>query len=232
MITARGGSKGLPGKNTRPLMGKPLIAWTIEQAKSSELLDAVVVSTDSPAIARVAERNGAWVPFLRPKRFATDASPVIDTILHLLKSSQIAPQGFEFVALLEPTSPLRKPCDIDSAIKALIRRSKKADSLVSVGEIALEHPAYAKKIGPDRMLHAYHRGLLSTSRRQSLPTALFPYGVIYISSVAALKKYRVVYGGRILPYPIERWQNYEINDICDFRCVEAIMRHKKEVSKT
>jgi len=231
LIPARGGSKGLPGKNIRPLLGKPLIAWTIEQARRSSLLDEVVVSTDSRAIARVSKASGASVPFLRPKHLATDMCPIIETMLHLLDSREIAPMGFEYVALLEPTSPLRKPGDIDSAIRTLIGKGAKADSLVSVGEIALEHPAYAKKIDADRLLHPYCGGLLGTSLRQSLPPAYFPYGVIYLSSVRALRKYRVAYGGRIVPFPIERWQNYEINDICDFRCVESILQHTKEVRR-
>jgi CMP-N-acetylneuraminic acid synthetase len=231
LVPARGGSKGLRGKNVRPLLGKPLIAWTIQQAGGSALLDAVIVSTNSAAIARVSRRYGAWVPFLRPKHLASDTSPVIDTILHLLDAPEIQSHNFDYVALLEPTSPLRKPGDIDAAIKSLIDNRGRADSLVSVGEIALEHPAYAKKIGADRLLHPYFDGMAGASLRQSLPSALFPYGVIYISSAPALRKFRVVYGGRIMPFPIERWQNYEINDICDFRCIEALLRHKKEVCK-
>jgi len=113
LIPARGGSKGLPGKNIKPLLGKPLIAWTIEQAKASKYVDRVVVSTDDDEIAEVAIRYGAEVPFLRPKELARDDSPTIDAILHALDFFSDKGERFDLLALLEPTSPLRDSEDID-----------------------------------------------------------------------------------------------------------------------
>jgi CMP-N-acetylneuraminic acid synthetase len=231
IIPARGGSKGLPGKNIRLLIGMPLIAWTIHQAKQSKLLDCVFVSTDSRKIAQVARRYGACAPFLRPRHLAADASPVIKTILHVLDALEKKGVYYDYVALLESTSPLRKESDIDAAIKKLIDEGSRADSLVSVGEIALEHPAYAKKISADGFVHSYFENVSSYAQRQQVPPAFFPYGVIYLSSVIALRKFQVVYGGRIIPFLIDRWQNYEINDLCDFHCIESVIRHKKEIMK-
>lgn len=231
LISARGGSKGLPGKNIKPLCGKPLIAWTIEQARNSRYLDLVMVNTDSQEIAAVSKRYGARIPFLRPKKLATHKSKIIDTLLHTLEYFDKKGAAFDYLVLLEPTSPLRKDSDIDNAIKKLIDAGRRADSLISVGKIALEHPVYAKKILENDCLMPYYDLKKSLSLRQELPTAYFPYGVIYMSKAAAIKKYRSAYGGKTIPYAIERWQNYEINDIWDFLCVEAVLKAQKERCK-
>lgn len=226
VVPARGGSKGLPGKNIKLLRGKPLIAWTLTHARASRLLDRVFVSTDSTRIAGVAAEWGAPVPFLRPKKMAGDRSRVIDAILHALDRFESEGERFDYVALLEPTSPLRRADDIDRAIRLLVGAGDSADCVVSVGEIALEHPAYAKKIGRRGFVESYLPRIGGGSLRQELPRAYFPYGVIYLSSTQFLRRSGQAYGGRILPLEIERWQNYEINDIFDFRCVEAILGEK------
>lgn len=222
IIPARGGSKGLPDKNILPLLGRPLISWTIEQARKSSLLDSVVVSTDSPKIAEVAKEYGAEVPFLRPKRLAGDNSPTIDAIEHCINSLERKGRRYDLIALLEPTSPLRKDSDIDNAIKALVDSKQKATSLVSVGKVSLEHPAIMKRI-KDGYARPYQRAR-KVWQRQQLDEAFFPYGVIYLSYTNQLLKRRTFYQSRTLPYFIARWQNYEIDDMCDFICVEAILK--------
>ncbi len=228
MIPARGGSKGLPGKNLRPLLGKPLIAWTVAQALASRYADRVIADTDSPAIAAAARKAGAGVPYLRPARLAGDKARIIDVVLHSLDYFEALGESYDYFLLLEPTSPLRRPGDIDRAIKTLIDAGAKADSLVSVGRIALEHPAYAKKINARGRVEPYCPGLVSSGNRQGLSRAYFPYGVVYLSSVKFIRRSGMVYGGRLLPMEIERWQNYEINDIFDFKCVEAVMKETKK----
>lgn len=224
LIPARGGSRGLPGKNVKPLLGKPLIAWTVEQARAAELLDRVMVDTDSPQIAEAAKAAGAQVPFLRPAELALDTSPVIDTVLHVLEVFEKEGERYDYLALLEPTSPLRKPGDIDRGIRMLIGRESEASSLVSVGEIALEHPLYAKKISPAGLVQAY--GGDTCALRQALPKAYFPYGVLYLSRAAAIREHHAVYPEPVLAMTVERWQNYEINDIWDFLCVETVMKER------
>lgn len=226
MIPARGGSKGLPGKNIKPLCGKPLIAWTARQALKSKLLDRVIVDTDSPEIAAVAKKYGAQSPYLRPARLAGDKARIVDVVLHAFEFFEKNGETFNYFLLLEPTSPLRKEGDIDRAIKKLVDAGSRADSLVSVGEIALEHPAYAKKMAPGGLIEPYCKNVAAAGNRQGLAKAYFPYGVVYLSKVAAIKKTGQVYGGRVIPMEIERWQNYEINDIWDLRCVEAVMREQ------
>lgn len=228
MIPARGGSKGLPGKNVRPLLGKPLIGWTVGQALESRNLDRVIADTDSPAIAAAAKKYGAEVPYLRPARLAGDKARIVDVVLHALDFFEARGEKYDYFLLLEPTSPLRKAGDIDRAIKTLVDAGNKADSLVSVGPIALEHPAYAKKINARGRVEPYCKGLLAAGNRQGLAKAYFPYGVVYLSSVKFIRRSGQVYGGRLLPLEVQRWQNYEINDIYDFRCVEAVLKEIKK----
>jgi N-acylneuraminate cytidylyltransferase len=231
IIPARGGSRGLPRKNIHPLHGKPLIAWTLEQARESGCIDRILVSTDDEEIAAVARDLGFPVPFLRPPALAVDSSPVSEAILHAMDWFEARGEHFDLLALLEPTSPLRKPSDIDSAIQHFLENWEKADALVSVGEIHLEHPSLAKKIQDGYLLPFIPGGTIS-SNRQELGKVYFPYGVLYLSKIDAFRKYRTFYQDRTLAYPIERWQNYEINDIYDLFCIEAIMEKKmKELGR-
>ena len=128
LITARGGSKGIPGKNIKPLAGKPLIAWTIEAANNSRLLSQVIVSTDDNEIARSAQAWGAEVPFKRPEELAQDQSSHLDVVLHALQWYQLQHRALpEYVMLLQPTSPLRTANDIDAAIS--LAAQKQADAI-------------------------------------------------------------------------------------------------------
>ena len=225
-IPARGGSKGLPGKNIRPLCKKPLIAWTIENAQKSKYLDRCIVSTDDKNIAEAAVSFGGDVPFLRPKKLASDKSPTVDAIIHALGVLEKQGQKYDYLALLEPTSPLRKDDDLDNAIKLLIDHQLKAQSLVSVGEVHMEHPGIVKKIVKGKVL-PYVPNLKKITRRQERDKAYFPYGVIYLVRIDTLIKTRTFYHKDSIPYFIERWQNYEVDDIYDFLCIETIIRHRE-----
>lgn len=225
IIPARGGSKGLPGKNIKILLGKPLVAWTIEQAKKSRYIDRLIVSTDYKEIADIAKKYGAEVPFLRPGELARDNSPTIDVVLHAIRWFEQRGEYFDIVILLEPTSPLRKEKDIDRAIEFFFQDINKVDSLVSVGEVCLENPFIMKKIEKG-FVKPFIENNRSFSQRQQLAKTYFPYGVIYLSKLNALKKYKTFYQERTMPYLIERWQNYEIDDIYDFLSIEKIIEYK------
>lgn len=225
LIPARGGSKGLPRKNIIPLLGKPLIAWTIEQALASKYLDRVVVSTDDKKIAEISKKYGAEVPFIRPKELARDDSTTIDVIIHTLNWFENAGEKYDYLALLEPTSPLREKDDIDNGVIKLIDNENKADSLISVGEIALEHPFISKRINESGYVKPFYGVPHSkVTRRQNVSKAYFPYGVLYLSKVSAIIKYKTFYQRNTITILIKRWQNYEIDDIWDFICIEAILR--------
>ncbi len=227
IIPARGGSKGLKGKNIRLLAGKHLIGWTIEQALASKYLDKVIVNTDDSEISRISGSYGAEIPFMRPKRLAADNSRVLDTVLHTLDFFKKRGLTFDYMVLLEPTSPLRKKGDIDSAIKRLLDCDGRAESIISVGEIVLEHPDYAKIIDATGYVQPYGEEKKTVSIRQQLPLVYFPYGVIYMAKVSEIIKHKSVFPGRILPFFIERWQNYEVNDIWDLVCIEAILNTQR-----
>lgn len=224
IIPARGGSKGLPGKNILELCGKPLIAWTIKNALHSKYIDEVIVSTEDKEIAKISREYGALV-IERPKELARDDSPTIDAIMHVINWFESREEYFDIIILLEPTSPLRKDNDLDNAVELFIENINRADSLVSVGEVHMENPHITKKIE-----NGYVKPLIEISKnvhqRQQLPKVYFPYGVIYLALTIALKKNKTFYLERTIPYFIERWQNYEIDDIYDFICIEAILRHR------
>jgi CMP-N,N'-diacetyllegionaminic acid synthase len=225
IIPARGGSKGLPRKNILPLLGKPLIAWTIEQALASKYLDKVMVSTDDEEIARIAKDHGAEVPFIRPAELATDTAKTIDVIYHSLEFYKERSVSFNYLALLEPTSPLRAEGDIDKSIKLLSDQEAEADSLVSVGEVHMEHPSIVKKI-ENNYVKPYEKTREIITRRQDLSKAYFPYGVIYLSKITSLEATNTFYQERTIPFFIQRWQNYEVDDIFDLMCIEAILKYK------
>lgn len=221
LILARGGSKRLPGKNVRPLAGKPLIAWSIEAARACGAILDVVVSTDDAAIAEVARQHGARVPFLRPPALADDSSTSADAALHALRwLREQEARHFDAVILLEPTSPLRAGTDLPGVADLLARRWDETDAVVTVGRVQLEQPAVMKRMDADGRLAPW-----SAAAEADAPVAWFPYGVAYAVKTEALERFRTFYPPRVLGYTIERWQNYEVDDLFDFLCVEAVMQH-------
>jgi CMP-N-acetylneuraminic acid synthetase len=225
IIPARGGSKGISKKIIKPLLGNPLIVWTIEQAKNSKYIDRIIVSTEDKEIAEISKEHGAEVPFLRPKELARDDSPTIDAIMHAINWFENEGEYFDIVVLLEPTSPLRKEDDLDNSIEFFIKNIDKVDSLVSVGEVHLENPYIMKKV-ENGCVKPFIEIDENLYQRQQLPKIYFPYGVIYLSKTSTLKKYKTFYQERTIPYLTERWQNYEIDDVYDFMCIEAILRYR------
>jgi CMP-N-acetylneuraminic acid synthetase len=227
IIPARGGSKGLPGKNIKSLLGKPLIGWTIEQAKASKYIDEIFVSTDSREIADVAENFGISVPFLRPKELASDTSPSSEFVLHTINYYRNKDSNFDYILLLEPTSPLRKKKDIDKAIE-LLKEGDNSIGVVSLGEVHTEHPNIVKYVSEDGKILPFVNNQTKVTHRQSLSKAYFPYGVVYLVKTEYFEKEMKFYEENTTPYFIERWQNYEVDDIFDFLCIESILNYKKE----
>ncbi len=225
IVPARGGSKGLPGKNIRPLAGKPLIGWTLESAKKSKYLDEIFVSTDSQKIADVAETFGVKVPELRPEELASDTATSASVVLYTIDYFRKQGKDFDYILLLEPTSPMRKEDDVDNAIALACEHPDKA-GVVSLGEVHMEHPSIVKKITDKSIIEPYVEAQKVT-RRQQLDKAYFPYGVVYLVRTDYFEKNQLFYGKDSLPYIIERWQCYEIDDIYDFTAIEAILKYQK-----
>jgi len=230
IIPARGGSKGLPDKNIKLLCGKPLIGWTISQAKASKYIDEIFVTTDCLKIADVAAQFGITVPFLRPKELATDSASSMDVVDHVLSYFKEKGKHFDYIVLLEPTSPLRKKNDLDSAIKLAVD-NETSDGVVSLGEVHMEHPMIVKKINEKGKITSYIDEVKKITQRQQADKAYFPYGVIYMIKSEVFKREKAFYTNNITPYFIERWQNYEVDDIYDFIAIESILNKIQEENK-
>lgn len=196
IIPARSGSKGVPGKNSKLLGGKPLIAHTIQSAKASSLLTDCIVSTDSEAIAQIALEYGARVPFLRPAALATDTARSIDVVLHALHELQMAGKSYDAVVLLQPTNPFRPDGFIDRTIEHYI--SGNFDALVSVLPVPHEfNPHWVFEPDADGHLRLATGETEIIPRRQDLPTAYFRDGSVYITAVDVLQSRHSFYGNRL-----------------------------------
>ncbi len=227
IIPARGGSKGLARKNIRELYGHPLIYWTIERAKQSKYIDYIFVSTDSQEIADVCQIECAiTVDELRPENLAQDDTSSTDVIKYTIEKMESVGERFNYMILLEPTSPLRKESDIDSIIK-LACDNPIEDGVISCGEIHMEHPIAAKMIDDNGHLTPYIEKRLKVYQRQQMDKVYFPYGVAYLIKIDVFMKGLQLYTNKILPYVIERWQGYEVDDIYDMLCIEAVMKHER-----
>lgn len=226
IIPARGGSKGLPNKNIKELCGKPLIGWSIEAGFKSKYIDEVMVTTDSKTIATISRQYKASTPFLRPTELASDVSTTFDAVKHAIEFYQKERnKKFDYIVLLEPTSPLREDDDIDNMIEKMILKENDFDSIVSIGEVH-EHPSIMKKITNTNSLEAFCDTLQMTTRRQDNDEAFFPYGVAYIVKTDSLLNEKTFYTKRNTFYKIKRHQCYEIDDIYDFLAIENIMKYK------
>jgi CMP-N-acetylneuraminic acid synthetase len=230
VIPARSGSKGLPGKNIKSLCGKPLIAYTIEQAKKSKYIDRIIVSTDSKQIASIARRCGAHVPFLRPKRLATDASGTLDVLIHAMDWMEDNSNfDFNILLLLHVTTPLRTPEDIDTCLKTLIN-DKSCGNIFSVTE-SHKNPYF-------NMVEVDNRGRVRLIKkgnyvaRQHAPQVYDVNCAIYAWRKGVLRREKGIYlkQTRIFYMPKER--SVDIDDELDFKICEMLLRSKsKETQK-
>lgn len=225
-ICARGGSKGLKNKNVRDLLGKPLIAWTIEQALSWGKAGAVIVSTDSEAIAETAKEYGVEVPFIRPQHLAADDSPKLPVIQHALAYMEKANETeYDYVVDLDPTAPLRTVKDIESAVQKLINNPQ-ANNLYSV--------THAAKSPYFNMVELNSQGYVSLSkesdqpvyRRQDAPAVYAMNASIYIFRRKYLKTAETVHSTKTLIYEMPEERSIDIDRPIDFKLVEFLMKEK------
>jgi CMP-N,N'-diacetyllegionaminic acid synthase len=225
VITARGGSKGVLRKNVLPLAGKPVIAWTIEAALSSTLLDKVIVSTDDKEIAAIARDFGADVPFMRPRELAEDTTPHLDVVFHTL--DWLAGQGQktpDYLFTLQPTSPLRSTEDIDGVIAMAYR--KNADAVVAVTETH-DHPYLVRKMTDEGILQEFIIPDIHYPRRQDLPAAYSINGAGFVNRCDALRVYKTFYPLRTFGYIMPPERSLQIDTPWDLRLVDLIMRERK-----
>ncbi|MEK6806056.1 MAG: acylneuraminate cytidylyltransferase family protein [Pseudomonadota bacterium] len=229
LVTARGGSKGLPRKNLRHLAGRPLVGWSVQAARAARCVDRVVVSTDDGEIADCARAEGAEVPFMRPIDLASDTASSIEVVLHAL--NQLDGPSFEYVVLLEPTSPLTEGADIDEALAVLAASRDRADAIVGVCRIEAEHPEYDVRITPQGLIRPFQApDFKHLRRRQEIEELYFLEGTLYASSVQSLREQKSFCHSRTLPFVVPKWKSFEIDDLVDFVCIEAIMAHRSALA--
>lgn len=218
IIPARGGSKGLPGKNILPLCGKPMIAYSIEAAKQSKYIDHVIVSTDDQKIADIALEYGAEVPFLRPDILASDTAQAVDNYIYTIErlSKEWNTRIEEFV-VLQPTSPLRIAEDIDGAIEMFIE--KRADSVISYTPEA--HPVRWHKYLDEN--NAFVEIFDTTiANRQDLKTSYYPNGAVYVFRFSIIKERRY-YTDKSYAFVMPRSRSVDIDYKGDLDYVEFLM---------
>jgi CMP-N,N'-diacetyllegionaminic acid synthase len=216
IIPARGGSKGVPRKNIRLLHGKPLIAYTIDAARKSAYLDEVIVSTDDQEIADTARAWGGTVPFLRAPQFGTDHTAMIDVVVHVLEQMQ---RRYDFIVLLQPTSPMRTAGHIDATIELCVR--EEASSCVSVCP-AEDHPYYLYEISDGRMQKVF--SMPEVTRRQDLKEYYVVNGAVYVHRTETLTAERVFVSQQSVPYVMPRSVSIDIDTEEDLLYCEFLMR--------
>lgn len=228
IIPARGGSKGLPGKNIRLLNGKPLISYTIIEALNSEKISRVIVSTDDTQIAEIAIQYGAEVPFLRPDYLSTDTSKAIDNYTYTierLNDEGVNEAPINNFVVLQPTSPLRTRNDIDKAINLFYE--KKADSVISVNKSETP-PSWYKKINDEGVLVDYFEGIDNSLNRQEEVETFLPNGAIYILNYSHLNENNSYYSEKTFPYVMEEVNSVDIDTLIDFKLAEILLLERTE----
>lgn len=226
IIPARGGSKGLPGKNIKQLCGKPLIAYSIEAALNSKYIDRVIVTTDSAAIASVSEKYGAEVPFLRPENLASDTASAVDVYLHAVEYlMQESHSRIDKFMVLLPTAPLRTTIHINEAIEKFNRQ--KAVSLISVKEAETPVTWYMNKDKNDYIFNAgFGTGNAVTNRQVNLRYYI-PNGAIYILDYELLKNQKTYYCKNTIGYVMSEENSVDIDTLVDFEYAEFLMSKNK-----
>jgi len=216
IIPARGGSKGIPRKNIKPLMAKPLIDWSIEAAKQSSCIDRIIVSTEDKEIASVACELGVDVPFMRPDELAADDTPGVAPVLHAI--SQLP--NYDWILLLQPTSPLRTAEDIDGIWQFCQERG--APSAVSVCEVG-KHPYWMYKCDAAERLEPLIKGRPDVTRRQDLPPAYALNGALYLARTDWLLEQQDFIGPETRGYIMPPERSVDLDTPQDWLWVEFLI---------
>ena len=226
VIPARGGSKGLPGKNIKMLCGKPLIFYTIEQARQSKYIDRVIVSTEDDEIAKTALEYGAEVPFVRPMALAGDNASTVDVLLHAINwLEEKEKYFFDILVLLHVTTPLRSVEDINKSITLMV--DEKADNVFSVTE-AHRNPYFNMvEESSDGFVRLVKEGCFST--RQSAPKVYDMNASIYVWWKEILKEKKKILLDNTKIYIMPKERSIDIDDSLDFRIAETLLTNRNRI---
>lgn len=202
-----------------------MIAWPIKSALKSRYLDMVLVSTDSLKISKIAKKYGAEVPFLRPKKLATDNARTVDVIKHAIKFLYKKNFLFDYVLCLEPTSPLTSSNDVDNTIKILTKNFNKADSIVSVSYCSSQHPEYLFIKNKNNFLKRY-LDKKKYLRRQDLKNYYFIDGSLYLSKINSLFSNNSFITKKTMPFIMPKYKSFEIDDKVDLLIYKSLIKSK------
>ncbi|MFA5998233.1 MAG: acylneuraminate cytidylyltransferase family protein [Candidatus Paceibacterota bacterium] len=227
VITARGGSKGLPGKNIKLLNGKPLIVYTIEAARESRLITDLIVSTDSEEIAGICREHGAEVPFIQPAELATDTSGHLEVMQYATKfMEEQKSTAYDYVVIFQPTSPFRTVDDIDKTIEKIIEHN--ADSAFSMCAVEpSQHPIKVKKMEGDTVLPYCMEEMIGT-HRQDFPKAYKRSGAVYVTGRDILMKENKLFGDFIVGHIVPAERSIDIDTEYDWVLAEYKYKKLKE----
>lgn len=230
LIPARGGTKGIPDKNLRELAGKPLLAYVMEAARASEVIDRLVLSTDSAAIADLGRTLGLDVPFMRPAGLAADDSPMLAAVQHAVAHLEGEGWRADIILLLQPTSPLRRPEHIREAVEIL--KSGNCDSVVSVVEIPSQFaPQKAMKL-EDGHLEFWSLDGATITRRQQTETTYAREGTVYACWRDVLMEKGSLYGDKSLPLVIRSDESLNLDSMDDWQRAERVLAALKPQAAT
>ncbi|MDN5130961.1 cytidylyltransferase domain-containing protein [Aliarcobacter butzleri] len=218
IIPARGGSKGLPGKNIIDLAGKPLIAWTIEASLKSKYITKTIVSSDDNNILEISKKFGA-VTIKRPDELALDTTPSEPVVEHILKSLKNV-EHYNYLVLLQPTSPLRNEKDIDKAIELLIE--KNASALIST-KLIDNKILKAFKNNESGYIEGISNNIYPFMRRQDLPNVFMPNGAIYIVSIKDFLKTKRLFTDKTISFEMSEEKSFDIDTKEDLKKIKKYM---------
>ena len=221
LITARGGSKGIPSKNLIPIQGQPLISYTIQAALESKVLERVIVTTDDAKIAEVSRQLGAETPFVRPANLSGDWDPTHPVVVHALQW-MAENEGYfpDYMMLMQPTSPLRIAEDIRNAVA--LAKEKDADGVISVYE-PKQHPHWMFELEEDGRFVDFDPHSRELARRQSLTPQYMLNGSIYLIKRSVIMRQDNFYTNRTYALVMPRERSFDIDSLHDARVVEMTM---------
>lgn len=224
IIPARGGSKGIPRKNLALLCGKPLVYYVIQAALASSHLTRTVLSSDDPEIIRVGREYGAEAPFTRPAELSTDSATSAAVAKHALEWME-SEEGkrYDYVCLLEPTSPLRTPQDIDNAIELLL--NAQADAVVSVSRIEAPHPVKTLVIAEGRLKPFFPSRWRPNLLRQDLEPVYAVNGAVYCVKRDVLAQSTSFWGSSAVPYIVPAERSVNVDTLFDLKLAQALMEN-------
>lgn len=222
VIPARGGSKSVPRKNIALIGGKPLLAFTVEEALKVSAISDLIVSTDDEEIAAVAESLGVSVPFLRPTELSTDHAQTAPVLLHaLFEMELLKAKRYDAIMLLQPTTPLRLAAHIQTAVEILA--SSDCDSVVSVVSVGGNHPFRMKRLIGNRLVNFIDQGFEDMRPRQALPPVYIRNGAVYLSRRHVLVEQQQVVGANSLGFEMSAEESVNIDDRLDFKMAELLL---------